>query len=83
MFIPPPCTLDAWTSGPIVVCCLCILVPVTHMPRGRTKAPTERELAKVSVGDFTILALVGSTQATTLLWPVKPPWTHILSHTEC
>ena len=49
---PPPCTLDAWTNGPKMVCCLCILVPVTHMPRGRTEAPTHKELAQGECGRF-------------------------------
>ena len=46
----------------------------------------------MSVGNFAILALVDSTQATTMLWPMEisrnqvrvgPHWTPIGSHTEC
>ena len=48
----PPCTPDAGTNGLYLACCLCILVSMTHMPRGRTKAPTYRELAQSQCGQF-------------------------------
>ena len=48
----PPCTPDAWTNGPHMVCSLCTLVPMIHTPRGRTEAPTHKELSQVECGQF-------------------------------
>ena len=48
----PPCTPDAWTNGPHMVCSLCTLVPMTHTPRGRTEAPTHKDLCQGECGQF-------------------------------
>ena len=53
-----PCTPDAWTNGPYTTWVLCILVPMVHTPRGRSGATFVKVLAKVSVGNFAILAFV-------------------------
>ena len=42
----PWCTPESWTNGPRMVCSLCTLVPMTHTPRGRTKAPTHKGLCQ-------------------------------------
>ena len=46
----PPCTPDAWTNGPHIVCSLCILVPKTHTARWRTETPTHKELCQGECG---------------------------------
>ena len=50
----PPCTADAWTNGPHMVCSSCTLVHMCHTPSGRTEAPTHKELCQGVV--WTILA---------------------------
>ena len=48
----PLCTPDTWTNGPHMVCSLCTSVPMTHTPRGRTEAPTHKELCQAHCGQF-------------------------------
>ena len=48
----PPCTPDAWTNEPHMVCSLCTLVPLTHTPRGGTEAHTHKELCYGVCGYF-------------------------------
>ena len=47
-----PCTPDAWTNGPHMVCSLRTLVPMTHTPGGRTEAPTHKELCQGDCAKF-------------------------------
>ena len=47
-----PCTPDAWTNGPHMVCSLCTLVHMTHTPRGRTEGPNHKELGEGECGRF-------------------------------
>ena len=43
---------DAWTDGQNMVCCFCMLVPMAHMPREQTEAPSHRGLAQGECGQF-------------------------------
>ena len=48
----PPYTLEAGTNGLYMVCGLCILVTMTHIPHGWTNAHTHEELAQHEYGQF-------------------------------
>ena len=55
----PPCTLLAWTNAPYIVCCLCIWVPMTHVPHGWTDARTHGVLAQGEYGQFCYFGTCG------------------------
>ena len=48
----PPCKPDTWTKVPNMVCSLCILVLMTHTPRGGTDAHSQKELCQGVCGQF-------------------------------
>ena len=74
----PPCTPEAWNNGPYMACCLCILVPMTHMPHGWTKAQTLRELAQGECGIFCQCHLCVQFRPTSCygLWRSRKPSTY-------
>ena len=47
-----PCTPDAWPNGPYMTWMLCILVPMVHIPRGRSGATFVKVLAQSECGQF-------------------------------
>ena len=55
----PLCTPDAWTNGPYMVCSLCTSVPISHRPRGRTRAPAHKDLCQDECGQFCHLGTCG------------------------
>ena len=54
-----PCTPDAWTNGPYMTWVLCILVPMVHIPRGRSGATFVKVLAQSECGQFCHLGICG------------------------
>ena len=54
-----PCTPDAWTNGPYMTWVLCILVPMVHIPRGRSGATFVRVLAQGECGQFCHFGICG------------------------
>ena len=48
----PPCTPDACTNGPHVVCSLCTLVSMTYTPPGGTEEPTHKKVCRCECGQF-------------------------------
>ena len=48
----PPCTPDAWTNRPHMVCSSCTLVPMSHTALGRTEAPSHKDLCQGGCGQF-------------------------------
>ena len=48
----PPCTPDACTNGPHMVCSFCTLVSMAHTACGRAEAPTHKRLCQGECGQF-------------------------------
>ena len=64
---PPP-------NGPIMVCCLCMLVPMGDISRVRTGAPTPKELAKGEYGQICHFGTCGLTSAHHHAMVHADPW---------
>ena len=56
----PLCTPVAWTNGRYMLCCFCILVPMTHIPHECTDAYTHGNLAQGEHGQFCHFGTCGS-----------------------
>ena len=54
-----PCTPDAWPNGPYMTWVLCILVPMVHIPRGRSGATFVKVLAQNECGQFCHFGICG------------------------
>ena len=54
-----PCTPDAWTRGPYMTWVLCVLVPMVHTPRGRSRATFVKALAQSECGQFCHFGICG------------------------
>ena len=53
------CTPDAWTNAPYMTWVLCILVPMVHIPRGRSGATFVKVLAQSECGQFCHFGICG------------------------